>query len=322
MDLKRKIAYLITSRILGRDDLAEVMWDRVPDWKTFFRSSLNHLLYFLRLPYAPYLTTLVIEVTNRCNLKCTHCPTKNMKRARGDIDPELVKRIIDENKRLSYIYFYNWGEPMLHPDLWDIIRYARERGIKTALISNGTLLSKDIISKIFASGLSMISFSIDGVGSDYTKERGFDYKKLKEGIMEFVVEKKVEGASSPRIELNVVLKGDDPLLVDKIEEEWREHVDAINYQPLIKYEEFSRKTPCRELWKGNLVVLWDGRVTLCCVDYEGVLILGDATKERLIDIWKGAGVKRFRMLHRRSNFMSLCKMCSEVETTKAPRRFS
>jgi radical SAM protein with 4Fe4S-binding SPASM domain len=322
MNIKKSFADFAASKILKRGDLANVMWDRIPNTKTLIKSSINHIFYILRIPIAPYLTSLMIEVTNRCNLKCCHCPTKEMKRARGDIDPELVKKIILENKGLSYIYFYNWGEPLLHKNLWEMIGFCTERNIKTCIITNGTLINGDIIEKIFASGLSTISFSIDGVGEDYTKERGYDYDTLKKGILEFVNEKKKRELSTPRMELNVVLKDDDPEFIDKIEKDWREHVDTINYQPLIKYEDFTRKSPCRELWKGNLVVLWDGRVVPCCVDYEGELVLGDAKEESLKDIWKRANIKKFRKAHSKRKFMPLCKRCSEAETKKAPRRFS
>ncbi|MBU1626738.1 radical SAM protein [bacterium] len=322
MSLKKSIAKFVSSKILKRDDLADVMWDRIPDFKTFFKSSLNHIFYLFRIPYSPYLTSLMIEVTNRCNLKCLHCPTKEMKRSKGDIDPELVKRIVTENKSLSYIYFYNWGEPFLHADLWDMIKFAFDKRIKTCVITNGTLIHGKVIEKIFSSSLSTISFSMDGIENDYTGERGYDYDKLKKGIIEFVAEKRKRGLSSPRIELNVVLKEDNPEFINKIEIEWREHVDTINYQPLIKYEDFERKSPCRELWKGNLVVLWDGRVVPCCVDYEGELVLGNAKEESLKDIWKRINIKKFRTAHVKTKFMPLCKRCSEVETKKAPRRFS
>jgi radical SAM protein with 4Fe4S-binding SPASM domain len=234
----------------------------------------------------------------------------------------LVKKIITENSYMSYIYFYNWGEPLLHPDLWEMISFASERKIKTSIITNGTLLKDKIIDRIFQSGLSTISFSMDGVGENYTSARGFEYDKLKKGILEFITEKKKRNLDLPRIELNVVLKNNDTEYTEKIEKEWREYVDTINYQPMIKYEEFTRKNPCRELWKGNLVVLWDGRVLPCCVDYEGELVLGDVKKESLKDIWKRANIKKFRSSHTHFKFMPLCKRCLEAETTKAPRRFS
>jgi radical SAM protein with 4Fe4S-binding SPASM domain len=322
MRLSDKFARFIASKILKRKDLSDVFWDRIPDFKTFIKTSINHLFYFARIPYAPFLTSLMIEVTNRCNLQCIHCPSLNMKRKKGNIDPELVKRIIDENKNLSYIYFYDWGEPFLHPDLWDMVRYASERGIKTSVITNGTLLDEKIGKSILESGLSTLSFSIDGVGTDYEKKRGFNYNKLKSRILAFIDMKKRHGSKTPHLELNVVLEGNDEDKLRDIEFEWKGNVDVINYQPLILFDEFLRNSPCRELWKGNLVVLWDGSVVPCCVDYDGELVVGDAKKEKLADVFRRVKIRKFRAMHRKGTYMPLCRKCSEAMTNKASKRFN
>ena len=70
----------------------------------------------------------------------------------------------------------------------------------------------------------------------------------------------------------VILK-DTEELVDLFKERWSRLVESVTSQPMLTYSEGQRSKKCRELWRGNLVVLWDGKVVPCCVDYEGTQIL-------------------------------------------------
>jgi hypothetical protein len=101
--------------------------------------------------------------------------------------------------------------------------------------------------------------------------------------------------------------------------EWTDVADRVQAIPRIVAER--RTTPCRELWRGTLVVLWDGRVTTCCVDSEGVLQVGDARAERLSDVWNGDSMRRIRGRHAAGDFPALCATCGEYSHADVSKRF-
>ena len=107
--------------------------------------------------------------------------------------------------------------------------------------------------------------------------------------------------------------------VERFFAEWRPIADRVQVIP--KMERFPRTSRCRELWRGMLVVFWDGRVAPCCVDYNGELVVGDARKESLRDIFNGPAMQTLRRQHRKRRFSGLCKLCGEYASRKVSPRF-
>lgn len=94
----------------------------------------------IRLP----LKRLHLELTSFCNFSCDVCPDGVMKRPRGFMDPDLACRVIDEVARdgiAEWIFYHLMGEPMMHPHLEEVVGYARERGLRVCVTTNGSLLS-------------------------------------------------------------------------------------------------------------------------------------------------------------------------------------
>ena len=126
------------------------------------------------------LTSLIIEPTNTCNLRCTFCfVTEGMTREDGFMDFELFKKVIDESPGLEHLCMHNWGEPLLHKDIFRMINYAKAAGIAWVVMNtNGTLLTDKIIQRIVDSGLDIIRFSIDGSAETFKKIRGVELEKI------------------------------------------------------------------------------------------------------------------------------------------------
>src|SRR5581483_1766919 len=89
--------------------------------------------YEAGLTHGPFFPDrLYVESTNYCNLKCIMCPTGLgvIQRPKGYMDLGLYQRIIDEvAPSAPSIVLHSWGEPMMHPDLFTMVRYARERDL-------------------------------------------------------------------------------------------------------------------------------------------------------------------------------------------------
>jgi radical SAM protein with 4Fe4S-binding SPASM domain len=97
-------------------------------------------------------------------------------------------------------------------------------------------------------------------------------------------------------------------------------VDRVQAIPLLTRGR--RRTRCREPWRGGLVVLQDGRVTVCCVDHDGELAVGDVRKDRLADLWNGPAMQRLRRAHAAGRLPALCAGCTEYPADAAAPRFS
>ena len=82
-----------------------------------------------------------IEITNTCNLNCDFCP-KHHRRKRQLSAGEFNLLTDRVRGKVSFLYFHLMGEPLLHPLLPQFIRTANEKGFKTVLTSNGTLLHR------------------------------------------------------------------------------------------------------------------------------------------------------------------------------------
>lgn len=113
----------------------------------------------IRLP----LKRLHLELTSYCNYSCAYCPDGIMARPRGFIDLDLARRVIDEVARdgiAEWIFCHLMGEPMLHPKMEEVIRFARERGLRVCVTTNGSLLSSDRARSLVESGLSRLVISL------------------------------------------------------------------------------------------------------------------------------------------------------------------
>lgn len=69
---------------------------------------------------------------------------------------------------------------------------------------------------------------------------------------------------------------------------------------------------CKSLWK-DMIILSNGRVALCCNDYEGDEEMGDINFHKILDVWNGTSFRKYRTLHRegRRSEIGLCENCSE-----------
>ena len=121
------------------------------------------LVRALRYPYQPVAAHLI--PIRRCNLSCTYCNEYD------DHSPpvptsDLFRRIDRLATLGTGIITLSGGEPLLHPDLDEIIKRIRSRGVNATLITNGYLLSRDRIQRLNRAGLDHLQISVDNVLPD------------------------------------------------------------------------------------------------------------------------------------------------------------
>ena len=123
--------------------------------------TLGRICY--RLPSIP--TTAQIEVTNVCNLDCKMCPREQLDITYEHIPFERMKAVVDRLQGIKSLILAGWGEPFLHPHIFEMIRYAKQKGFYVSITTNGIFKKDSIIDEIVGSGLDSLSFSIDSLSN-------------------------------------------------------------------------------------------------------------------------------------------------------------
>ena len=117
---------------------------------------------------------VVWNVTKRCNLRCVHCYTDSDGRpAPGELSTEEGKRLVDDlaDFRVPSLLF-SGGEPLLRPDLPELLDHAAGRGIRTVISTNGTLIDADAARMLKDRGVTYVGISLDGMEETNDRFRG------------------------------------------------------------------------------------------------------------------------------------------------------
>ena len=99
--------------------------------------ALGRILYMI----PDYPSQAQIEITNRCNLTCKMCPRDYFNLLKEDMPLETFKKIVDRLENITLLTLTGWGEPLVHPHIFEMITYCKERSHKVKLTTNGTLLT-------------------------------------------------------------------------------------------------------------------------------------------------------------------------------------
>jgi len=310
----------VARHYLKKPELESLLGIKYPTWGSMWRAARNEFAFRRRRLTSHSITQVNIELTNRCNLACLMCPVnRDMVRERHDLAPDVFRRLIDGNPGLDLVLLFQWGESLLVKDFFERVRYVADRGTQVMVTSNGTLLTEKVCGKILDCGLERITFSVDGGPETYRKIRGFSHAKLRENV-ECLVRMRDERGSSLGIDINMTIWEENEDESDDVRADWEGLVDRVQFIP--RFADAPRSTPCRELWRGAMVVQSNGEVVPCCRDVEGELSIGSVHESSLPEIFNGDPMKRLRDLHRKGRFPRLCANCSEYETEKVSARFS
>jgi radical SAM protein with 4Fe4S-binding SPASM domain len=117
---------------------------------------------------------VVWNVGRRCNLHCVHCYSDSENRAYADeLTTSEGRVLIDDLADYGIpVLLLSGGEPLLRPDLFELIAHARSRGVRVTLSTNGTLITPDVAARLRAHEVSYVGISLDGIGATNDKFRG------------------------------------------------------------------------------------------------------------------------------------------------------
>lgn len=251
-------------------------------------------------------TTLDIEVSSACQLKCPMCAQHLMpNRMKGLMDLDIYKQIIDDAAPHVYSIKLSWrGEPLLNPHLIDMIEYAKQSGIKdVAFLTNGAALTDDLIEQLVKSGLDWISFSIDGLNETYEKIRyPAKFKEIVSKIQKLKLCRIAKKKDKPLIRVQSIysaISGNPQEYYNF----WKSEADSINFIADEARADKNKSFPidpnyiCPMPWQ-RMFIAFDGTVLICPCDYLARYPLGNVRDTHLYDIWHGSAAKRMRWMQK------------------------
>jgi MoaA/NifB/PqqE/SkfB family radical SAM enzyme len=268
---------------------------------------------------------LDIESTNACNLRCIMCGRNFMTEKIGYMDWELFKKIIDEGARyrLPSIKLNYRGEPLLHTGLAQMVAYAKRSGVlEVQFNTNGLTLDAAKIENLLDAGVDRMIFSFDGATREtYEKiRRGSSYDKVVNNIKALVMARNRRGLRKPSVRVQMVKMRENEREVEAFIKMWLPVANRVamstRREPTGKEGE-AKHFACPQIWQ-RMMIAWDGEVRMCCGDWLGEIVLGNARESTIYDLWHGEKVSEVRKLHAEGRFneIPVCSRC-EVNT---PRR--
>jgi hypothetical protein len=267
---------------------------------------------------APSMPEIVqIESTNICNAKCVFCPRDDMHRRQGIMSVELFRKIVDESVALgiTHVRMHNYGEAFIDKRLVEKVRYAKEKGIQeVGVISNGSLITEKVARGMIEAGLDAINISVDASGKEVFESTriGLKYDKVIANIERLVRLRAESGMRRPKLILSFVRQNnsaDEQAFI----EHWRTIADKVHVTDLHNWAgtlntESDVNYPCYRPWL-TFTVLWDGRVSLCCADFDGKTVLGDLNTSTIQEIWNAEPYRNARRQHLESGGPDICRSC-------------
>jgi MoaA/NifB/PqqE/SkfB family radical SAM enzyme len=304
---------------------------KLPAYLNVLKLRLNIALkskYLRNYPVQAY-----IEPTLFCNLRCPACPTGLQLglRPSSTIKWDLFKSTIDEiGDYVFSLFMYNWGEPLLHKQTPEMIRYAKDKDIDIILSSNLSLkLTDDYIERLVASGLDTLIVSLDGTTEEvYAKYRlRGEFQLVRENMLRIQAAKARQGVQTPKVVWQfLVFKHNESQIGQALAEfkEWgadeiategaimpfAPHDEGFEPSTLPQFNmyhsehQFQKQTerhdksgrPCSWLY-GIFVLNPNGKVSPCCASAGEDTDFGDySIKDGFFGVWNNATFKRARSL--------------------------
>ena len=263
-----------------------------------------------------------VEITNICNRSCSFCPghdreTRRMTASEFDAVTDKLVGVT------QYLYYHVMGEPLTHPLLPDFIRTATEKGFKSVVTTNGTLL-ESVGDALIEAGVYKVNISLHSFEGDAAEA----YKKYITSCLDFADKASRAGVL---VILRLWNKGHDGGRNEDIvaamkerflDAEWKEdargarirHRLHLEYGERFEWPDASAEDGGADVFcyglSDHFSILCDGTVVPCCLDRNGALALGNVLVDSVEKIMTSDRAERIRRgFKNRTAAEDLCRRC-------------
>jgi radical SAM protein with 4Fe4S-binding SPASM domain len=224
------------------------------------------------------------------------------------------------------------GEMFMNKNWDEYIEYARRiKDVHLSIFTNGSLLNEENAKKLIELEVDSVNISFDGVSKEiYEKIRvNLNFDEVSKNIINFVNLRNKMKAKKLIITISIIKMEETQKLLNDFVKKWSKIVDKVTVEEFstwcnkIRNNEinfsFQQAHPCIRLWH-HLVVLVNGDVALCCLDYDGEVILGNIKENTIKEIWNSEKIQEYRKMHmnREFNKLILCSKCNFLSYQQIP----
>ena len=278
-----------------------------------------------------------IDICSMCNFKCNFCFQSDKQAMKskgykyGSMSLDLFKKIADDltefNQKIRKVKIGLHGEPTIHPKLPEMIRYMKSRDVTNIieLFTNGSLLNPELNKELIDAGLDRVNFSLEGLTSEkYMEVTGtaIDMDEFIGNIKNLYEIRKdcklyikiVDINLSPEDKDNFfAIFGDicDEIFIENVVPQWAEinkfDVDTTGMYGQ-KVDRYKEVCPFPFMY---LHFNFDGTASPCTLDWGKQVLIGDVTKESVLEIWLGKNLNdlQIKMLKKERNDIPFCNKC-------------
>lgn len=288
---------------------------------------------------------VIVDVTEVCNLACTHCSHPSFKKGEhysgAFLDPALCSKLVDEIAEFgrgstSYIRFTSNGEPLLHRQIFEMIADAKRRsGVAVALTTNGTVLDERRVETLLATEIDLVDVSIDAFhDATYAAIRvNGDLRKTRENTQRLIAEAQ-RAAGRTKVVVSFIEQPGNRDEVDDFRAFWSEqgaddvvvrrlHSQSGAHPVLAQIARRAAATiarrPCVYPWE-RIVLTATGHLSFCPSAWTHDSVLADYRATTVKDEWHGAFYQRLRRAHLDDKFdgFKFCGDCPDWVATRWP----
>lgn len=285
---------------------------------------------------------IVVDVTEYCNLACMHCPHEAFSNSPAfggrHLSEELNKKLVDEvavdGKDICQYLRYTGGEPLIHPEIVDLLSYAKKHGgAAINLTTNGMLLDDDMAGALLDAGVDVFDISIDAFSEEtyQTVRRKGDLTVSRPNVLNLIHRAKKGGYQS-KVTISFIEQSANKGEADDFERFWKEsgadyvvvrrlHTCAGNstLEDEMMFRSHGERRPCLYPWE-RLVVGASGKIGYCPADWMGDAKISHLSEVTLKEVWQGEKMEALRQAHLANDYSkhSFCGQCADWEATRWP----
>lgn len=272
------------------------------------------------------------ELNDVCNQKCVMCPRNRDYLARYPaitvntgqrLEFKVFCRIIDEvtSKGVRSINMGAFAEPLIHPDLVPMLKYAHHHGIvDSILISNGVLLNERISKDLLESGLTRLYVSIDAFkATTYRLIRGGRLETVNENLLRFMqLRNKHHKSRWPWVRVSFIEMPQNAAEKDEFIGFWRDKVDHVDIQKFMEPDfvmnqsvlKKNKRFNCLDPWR-RLAVRANGNILPCCAFSGELLKLGNIKDMTIEEAWRSKKLQGIRD-GIANDTLNICQICQRT----------
>lgn len=296
---------------------------------------------------ADFPSQILMDITEICNLACTHCPhpgfTKSEHYAGRHLDPALNDKMVEEVRqhgqgKTQYIRYAANGEPLVHPNGYDMIETAvKYSGVYVTLTTNGKIMNEKRTLRLLDAGVHLIDISIDAFSPEtYARIRvNGDLNVTRANVLRLLQWVR-ESRTGTKVVISFVEQPSNSHEIEDFERYWKDQgADFVIIRRLhscsgavaeladrrreaLKRQE---RRPCLYPWE-RIVVNARGDLAFCPSDWVHGSYIADYRQTTIRDAWQSEFYRALRAAHRNDDYAKhgFCGACPDWESTRWPHQ--